>query len=71
MREAKIIQQDAERFFADGSLADVLMTVELGPAGSLGVIAVDHLHPVQAHGCIEELESLVDASSVTISYPAT
>jgi hypothetical protein len=51
--EAKIVQQDAERLFADGSLPDLLVAIEFLAAAGLGVVAVNHLHMAQADGCID------------------
>lgn len=59
--QAQIIEQDAERLFANGSLPYMLMAVELGPTRRLRVVAVNNFYVVQANGCIEMLECLVDA----------
>ena len=40
MGEAQIVQQNTKRLFADCSLPDVLMAVELRSTSSLGVIAM-------------------------------
>ena len=61
MSEAKIIEQGAERFFADGSFADMLMAVELGSARRFGVVAMNNLHVVQGNGCVEMLKRCVNA----------
>src|SRR5580704_14396639 len=60
MSEAWVVEQTAEGFDADGTFSDVLMAVELRSPRSLGVIAMDDFHMVQANGRIEMLQGLVE-----------
>ena len=53
MGEVFIIEQSAEGFQPDGSLADVLMAIEFRSACGLGVIHVPHAH-------IRDADSRVD-----------
>ena len=59
--EAWIVEQNTEWFDADGTFSNVLMAVELRSSGSLGVVAMDDFHMVQANRPIEMLQGLVDA----------
>src|SRR5579863_6453243 len=49
MGEAGIVEQAAERLFADGSFADVLVAIEPGAARGLGVVAMPHPHWIEAN----------------------
>ena len=42
--ETEIVEQDAEGRKANSSLSDVLVTIQLGSAGSLGVVAVNDFY---------------------------
>jgi hypothetical protein len=61
VREAKIIEQNAKWLDADRSLPDVLMAVEFGSAGGLGVVAMNYLYIIQADGGVEVLQGLINA----------
>src|SRR5580704_12186847 len=60
MSEAGAVEQNAEWFNADGTFSNVLMAVELRSSRSLGVVAMDDFHMVQANGRIEMLQGLVE-----------
>src|ERR1700691_1988742 len=49
MRKSLVVQQSPERLNAHGSLADVLVPVELGAARSFGVVAVPHANSLEPH----------------------
>src|ERR1700691_6576496 len=53
VRQAEIVEQDAKRLFADSSLSDLFVTVELRSTRGLGVIAMNDFHIVQANACVE------------------
>jgi len=61
MSEPQIVEQDAKRPKSDGSLSDLLVTVELRSTGSFGVVAVDNPDVVQSDRRVEMQERLVDA----------
>src|ERR1700722_20814468 len=61
MSEARVVEENAEWFAADGTFSNVLMAVELRSSRSLGVVAMDDFHMVQANGRIEMLQGLLDA----------
>lgn len=60
--EARVVQKAAEGRRADGPLTDVLMSVELGAKGGLGVVAVPDLDGVDADGCADLLHGVGVAS---------
>ncbi len=53
MGQAQIVEQDAEGLKTNGSLADVLMAIELRSASGFGVVAVDHSNVIQANRRVE------------------
>ena len=57
MRGARIVQQAAEEFEADGSLPDVLVTIELGTASGLGVVAMPDGNVFEADSPVEAAPS--------------
>src|ERR1700722_1895945 len=61
MGQPEIVQQNAEWFFSNGSLPDMLMAVKLRSTRGLGVVAVDNANIVQPDSCVEMLECLIDA----------
>ena len=61
MRQPKVIEQNAKCFFADTSLPNVLMTIQLRSARGFRVVAVPDLNGIQSKGGIEMLQSLVNA----------
>lgn len=56
--EARVMQQAAEGGCADGSFANMLVAVELGAEGGLGVVAVPDLDGVDADGCADLLHGV-------------
>src|SRR5579864_4122066 len=60
MGQAQIVKQTAECLFADHSLPDVLVAVELRSAGGSRVIAVPDFYAVETDGCIEMLQRLIE-----------
>ncbi len=59
MGQPKIVEQNSKCLFADSSLPDLLMAVELRTARRFGVVAVPYLDAIQADSRIEMLQGLV------------
>jgi hypothetical protein len=58
--QARMVQQPAEGFEADGSLPDMLMTIEFRSANRFGVVAMPDAHVLQSDGFIEVRQRLLD-----------
>ncbi len=58
MGEAGVVEEALEGGGADGALADVLVAVEAGGEGGLGVVAVPDADGGEADGCADELHGL-------------
>src|SRR5882672_2715997 len=61
MSQAQIVEQTAERFYADHSVPDVLVPIEPRSSRSFRVIAVPDLHALEADRRIEMLQGLIEA----------
>ena len=53
--EAAVMQEPSERIRANGALANMLVTVELGAHGSFRIVAVPDAHGVKADGFADQL----------------
>src|SRR5215472_5817785 len=59
--KARIIEQGAEGFYPDGSLPDMLMTIEFRSARSLRVVTVPNFDAAEADGRFQVLQGLAEA----------
>ena len=57
-RQPAVVQEPAERLEAETALADVLVPVNAGAARFFGIIAVQHLQPIEADKTIERGQRL-------------
>src|ERR1017187_4239732 len=59
--QALVIEQATEGFQPDGSLADILVAVQVRAALGLGVVAMPHVHIAQSDGAFQLIEGFVVA----------
>ena len=61
VRQSQIVEQDPESFFADRSLPDLLVTVELRSARSFRIVAMPYLHVIQSDRGIKMLQGFIES----------
>src|ERR1017187_9492245 len=59
--QALVIEQATEGFQPDGSLADILVAIQVRAALGLGVVAMPHVHVAQSDGAFQLIEGSVVA----------
>src|ERR1017187_3016119 len=67
--QALVIEQATEGLQADGSLANILVAIELRAALGLGVVAMPHVHVAQSDGALHLIERVVVSTSADDVVP--
>src|ERR1019366_1846396 len=67
--QALVIEQATEGLQPDGSLANILVAIELRAALGLGVVAMPHVHVAQSDGALQLIERVVVSTSADDVVP--